>query len=67
MKDYSYDLGAYTWPVSTNSDEAQRWFDRGLNWTFAYNHEEAGVCFNKALESDPDLSLIHISEPTRPY
>ena len=59
MKDYSYDLGVYTWPVSTKSHEAQRWFDRGLNWTFAYNHEEAGVCFNKALESDPDFAMAH--------
>ena len=59
MKDYSYDLGTYTWPVSTNSEEAQRWFDRGLNWTFAYNHEEAGVCFNNALNFDPDFAMAH--------
>lgn len=59
MSEYSYDLGAYSRPVSTKSKAAQRWFDRGLNWTFGYNHEEAGVCFAKALEHDPDLAMAH--------
>ena len=59
MNDYSYDLGSYSWPVSTGSADAQRWFDRGLNWTFAYNHEEAGVCFAKALEFDPEFAMAH--------
>lgn len=59
MSEYSYDLGAYSRPVSTKSKSAQRWFDRGLNWTFGYNHEEAGVCFAKALEHDPDLAMAH--------
>ena len=32
--------------------EAQTWFDRGLNWTFGYNHGEAIQCFLKALEAE---------------
>ena len=31
----------YSRPVTTASSEAQRWFDRGLNWCFGYHHEEA--------------------------
>ena len=52
MSDY-YDLGAYTRPVTTNAPAAQRWFDRGLNWLYGYNHDEAVKCFRKALEHDP--------------
>ena len=54
-----YDLGTYSRGVSTSSEEAQTWFDRGLIWTFAYNHEEAIVCFENALKADPDCALAH--------
>ena len=50
-----YDLGSYSRTVTTTSDEAQRWFDRGLVWTYAFNHEEAIACFARALEQDPVL------------
>ena len=43
--DYPYDLGPYSRKVTINSAEAQRWFDRGLNWCFGYHHEEAIACF----------------------
>ena len=58
MSEY-FDLGTYSRPASTEP-EAQKWFDRGLVWLFAYNHEEAIVCLERALEADPALSLIHI-------
>ncbi|NIP14576.1 MAG: hypothetical protein GWM88_07560, partial [Pseudomonadales bacterium] len=54
-----YDLGIYSRPVTTGSAEAQTWFDRGLVWTYGYNHEEAIVCFEKALEADPDCAMAH--------
>jgi len=54
-----YDLGAYSCPVTTRSDEAQRWFDRGLNWVYAYNHGEAVTCFSKAIEADPTCAMAH--------
>ena len=54
-----YDLGAYTRPITTKSSEAQVWFDRGLNWVFAFNHEEAIKCFAKALEHDPGCAMAH--------
>jgi len=47
------DLGEYTRPVTTTSKEAQRWFDQGLGWLFAFNHDEAIHCFSEALELDP--------------
>ncbi len=57
--DYPYDLGAYARTVTTASAEAQRWFDRGLNWCFGYHHEEAVACFEKALAHDPDCAMAH--------
>ncbi|MCA0872885.1 tetratricopeptide repeat protein [Seohaeicola saemankumensis] len=59
MTDYPYDLGSYSCPVTTASPQAQIWFDRGLNWTYGYNHEEAVVCFRRALEHDPDCAMAH--------
>ncbi len=56
MSDY-YKLGCFTWPVSTDDTEAQRWFDRGLIWCFAFNHEEAIACFEKALAHDPGCAM----------
>ncbi|MGI9595108.1 MAG: tetratricopeptide repeat protein, partial [Acidimicrobiales bacterium] len=44
-----YDLGSHSRTVTTTSDEAQLWFDRGLNWLFAFNHAEAIECFRRAI------------------
>jgi tetratricopeptide (TPR) repeat protein len=54
-----FDLGTYSRKISTSSDQAQIWFDRGLAWTYAYNHEEAIVCFRRALAADPDCAMAH--------
>ncbi|MBV5243578.1 tetratricopeptide repeat protein [Mycolicibacterium sp. PAM1] len=52
-----YDLGSYHRPTDTASDAAQIWFDRGMVWSYAFNHEEAIHCFDRALELDPDFAL----------
>lgn len=57
--DYPYDLGPYSRKVTTASPEAQRWFDRGLNWTYGYHHEEAVACFEKAVAADPRCAMAH--------
>ena len=54
-----YDLGDFSRSITTNSPEAQLWFDRGLNWVYGYNHGEAVACFQKALEHDADCALAH--------
>lgn len=58
MRDY-YDLGTYSRSVTTKSAQAQRWFDRGLLWCYAYNHEESVRCFRKAVEYDGDCAMAH--------
>ena len=56
MSEY-YDLGTCGRPVTTGSLKAQRWFDRGLAWTYGYHHEEAIACYRKALDADPDCAM----------
>lgn len=52
-----YDLGSYHRAVDTASAQAQLWFNRGMVWAYAFNHEEAVRCFEHALVSDPDLAI----------
>ncbi len=54
-----YDIDVYSRRVTTGSPEAQLWFDRGLVWTYSYHHEEAIVCFRRALEHDPACAMAH--------
>src|SRR3954471_1241992 len=55
--DQYFDLGYYHRPVETPSAQAQTWFDRGLVWAYAFNHEEAIRCFERALELDQGLAI----------
>ncbi|MBI5440611.1 MAG: hypothetical protein HY900_05285, partial [Deltaproteobacteria bacterium] len=54
-----FDLGSYSRPVSTDSPEAQRAFDQGLVWAFAFNHDEAARAFAEAARHDPALAMAH--------
>ncbi len=58
MSDY-FDLGTYTRPVTTRSPDAQTWFDRGLTWAYAFNHEAAVACFEQAAAADPDCAMAY--------
>lgn len=50
---YPFTLNPWSRPITTDSGDAQRWFDRGLNWLYGYNHEEAVACFQAAARADP--------------
>ncbi|BBY67048.1 tetratricopeptide repeat protein [Mycolicibacterium helvum] len=52
-----YNLGDYHRGVDTPSPAAQLWVDRGLVWAYAFNHEEAIACFERALALDADLAI----------
>ncbi|MEM8497607.1 MAG: hypothetical protein AAF542_06260 [Pseudomonadota bacterium] len=52
-----FNIGQYTRTVTTQSKDAQLWFDRGLVWIYGYHHEEAIVCFGHALEADPECAM----------
>jgi tetratricopeptide (TPR) repeat protein len=50
-------LGGAHFPVSTRSAEAQKFFDQGLRYVYAFNHEAAVDSFKHATELDPDLAI----------
>ncbi|MDW4497074.1 hypothetical protein R5H30_03700 [Sulfitobacter sp. D35] len=54
-----YSVDVYSCAVTTQSPEAQLWFDRGLVWCYAYFHDEAVACFQKALAADPGCAMAH--------
>jgi tetratricopeptide (TPR) repeat protein len=54
---YPFDLGSYERATSASSAEAQRWFNRGLIWSYAFHHEEAIRCFEQATTIDPGFAL----------
>ncbi|UWQ30650.1 tetratricopeptide repeat protein [Leisingera sp. M523] len=56
---YDYDLGSHSCQVTAALPETQKWFDRGLVWTYGYNHEEAVKCFQQALAHDPVCAMAH--------
>lgn len=55
-------LGDLTYPIMTNSKEAQRYFDQGLRLTYAFNHAEALRAFRQAQQLDPDCAMCHWGE-----
>ena len=55
----SFDLGTYGRRASTSSAGAQTWFDRGLVWSYGFNHEEAVRCFEEAIALDEGFALAH--------
>jgi tetratricopeptide (TPR) repeat protein len=52
-------LGDHSFKVTTKSDEAQRAFDRGLTWTYAFAHHAAETEFRRALELDPKFAMAY--------
>src|SRR5499427_10402112 len=59
-KEPLYDgLGSYSRKVTTNSAEAQRYFDQGLAFVQGFNHRAAIRAFQQAAEIDPDCAMAH--------
>jgi tetratricopeptide (TPR) repeat protein len=46
-------------PVSTKNAQAQQFFDQGLRFIYAFNHDEAARSFQKAAELDPKLAMAY--------
>jgi tetratricopeptide (TPR) repeat protein len=67
-------LGGYHRKISTNSKKAQKYFDQGLAFLFAFNHDEAIRSFREATKLDPKATMAwwglanangpHINNPT---
>jgi tetratricopeptide (TPR) repeat protein len=50
-------LGSYSYPITTTSTDAQRWFDQGLRLVYAFNHHEAQKAFREAARLDPRCAM----------
>lgn len=48
---------AYHLPITTDSAEAQRWFDQGLQLVYGFNHGEAIRSFREAAARDPEAAM----------
>jgi tetratricopeptide (TPR) repeat protein len=52
-------LGSYTRQITTESPEAQKYFNQGLNFYFGFNHGAAIRAFQAAETIDPDCAMAH--------
>ncbi len=69
-------VGGFTRKVTTTSADAQRYFDQGLAFLYAFNHDEAIRSFRRAAELDPKCAMAqwgiaiaygpHINNPVVP-
>jgi tetratricopeptide (TPR) repeat protein len=50
-------LGSLHHPITTTSEQAQRYFDQGLRLVYAFNHEEAIRSFEAATQQDPQAPM----------
>ncbi len=50
-------LGAHRRPVTTDSEQARRWFDQGLALMNGYNFDGAIASFMEATRHDPDFAM----------
>ena len=52
-------LGSYSRKITTDSPEAQRYFDQGLAFLHGFNHRAAIRAFQQAAEIDPRCAMAH--------
>jgi tetratricopeptide (TPR) repeat protein len=52
-------LGDLHHPVSTKNPQAQQFFDQGLRFIYAFNHDEAARSFQHAAELDAKLAIAY--------
>lgn len=52
-------LGAHTFPVTTQSAQAQLFINQGLNLSYGFNHAEAARSFREAARLDPQCAMAY--------
>jgi hypothetical protein len=52
-------LGAYHHAISTDSPDAQKFFDQGLTLSYAFNHAEAVRSFKQAIALDAECAMCY--------
>ncbi len=69
-------MGSHHRSITTSSPMAQKYFDQGLTWYYAFNHDEAIRSFEAAANHDPQCAMAwwgvalshgpHINNPVMP-
>ncbi len=49
----------FTYPITTTSKIAQKYFDQGLILSYGFNHAEAARSFKEAARQDPDCAMCY--------
>ena len=52
-------IGEQHHPVSTKNGQAQQFFDQGLRYIYAFNHDEAARSFQRAADLDAKLAMAY--------
>jgi tetratricopeptide (TPR) repeat protein len=52
-------LGDFHRAATTQSPEAQKYFDQGMRYLWAFNHDEATRSFAKAAQLDPECAICY--------
>lgn len=55
-------VAQFHYPISTESAEAQHWFDTGLTHMANFNHDEAIAAFRQAQAADADCAMCYWGE-----
>jgi tetratricopeptide (TPR) repeat protein len=50
-------IGDHHYAITTTSPRAQQYFDQGLTWAYAFNHDEAIRSFKEVARLDPDCAM----------
>jgi tetratricopeptide (TPR) repeat protein len=52
-------IGKYSRKITTTNPDTQRYFDQGLNFLFAFNHDESIRSFQRAAAADPNCAMAY--------
>lgn len=52
-------LDVYHYPITTNSELAQKYFDQGFILQYGFNHAEASRSFREAINQDPECAMCY--------
>lgn len=52
-------LGEYSFPITSDNDLAQRYFEQGFKLTVGFNHAEAVRSFRYAIKQDENCAMCH--------
>ncbi len=55
-------LGPFTWPITTQHEEAQAYFDQGVQLKYAFGVREAARSFREAIKRDENCAICYWGE-----